>query len=213
MFMDLKEIGLRIKAVRQKRNGEDFGELIGVSRATISVYERGEGWPRPETLNKIIELSGRPADWLLYGKDEDGPTTIAEPQEEYTVTLPVRALAGAGNPCCIYQLEPIGQIIVQKNYNGPNIEVVQIRGNSMEPTIMDGAHVGVDVTAKEIISGQMYAVYIPHEGIVVKRIWIGPELVKIASDNPTAPDHDMLSERINWDSFVQGRVKWVIQEY
>jgi len=213
MFMDLKEIGLRIKAVRQKRNGEDFGELIGVSRATISVYERGEGWPRPETLNKIIELSGRPADWLLYGKGDDGPIVAAEPQEEYTATMPVRALAGAGNPCCIDQLEPIGLIIVQKNYNGPSIQVVQIRGNSMEPTIMNGAHVGIDVTAKEITSGQMYAVYIPHEGIVVKRIWIGPELVKIASDNPTAPDHDMLSERINWDSFVQGRVKWVIQEY
>ncbi len=101
MFMDLKEIGLRIKAVRQKRNGEDFGELIGVSRATISVYERGEGWPRPETLNKIIELSGRPADWLLYGKGDDGPIVVAEPQEEYTATMPVRALAGAGKPYCI----------------------------------------------------------------------------------------------------------------
>lgn len=213
MIIDLKEIGHRIRAIRGKRNGDEFGEFIGVSRATVSVYERGEGWPRPETLDKIIQLSGKPADWLLYGRGDGELPVVAEPQEEYTATMPVHALAGAGNPCCIDQLEPIGQIIVQKSYNGPNIHVVEIRGTSMEPTIMDGAHVGVDVTAKEIVSGQMYAVYIPHEGIVVKRIWIGPELVKIASDNPTAPDHDMLSERINWDTFVQGKVKWVIQEY
>lgn len=83
----------------------------------------------------------------------------------------------------------------------------------MEPTIMNGSHVGVDIAEKEIISGQLYAVYIPHEGIVVKRIWIGPELVKIASDNPAAPDHDMMNERINWDTFVQGRVKWTLQRY
>jgi phage repressor protein C with HTH and peptisase S24 domain len=213
MSIDLIEIGKRIREVRGKRTGIEFGKILGVGNNMVSVYESGQSFPKTQTLDTIIQLSGRPADWLLYGKGEDGPVVISEPQGECTATMLVRALAGAGNPCCIDQLEPIGQIIVQKNYNGPNIQVVQIRGTSMEPTIMNGAHVGVDVTAKEIVSGQMYAVYIPHEGIVVKRIWIGPELVKIASDNPTAPDHDMLSERINWDSFVQGRVKWVIQEY
>lgn len=212
MAIDLIEIGKRIRDVRGQRTGIEFGEIIGTSNNMVSIYESGGSWPKPQTLDKIIALSGKTADWLLYGRG-DKSCVVAGTQEDYTVIMPVRALAGAGDPCCIDELEPIGQIVVQKDYDGPNIQVVKIRGNSMEPTIMNGSHVGVDIAEKEIISGQLYAVYIPHEGIVVKRIWIGPELVKIASDNPAAPDHDMMNERINWDTFVQGRVKWTLQRY
>lgn len=212
MISDSKEIGRRIRQIRGELNGEAFGKILGLSRAQISVYERGEGWPNREALDKILTYGRKSADWLLYGKGDEN-TIVAEPPEQYSVTLPVRAMAGAGVPCCIDELEPIGSITLDKSYDGPNIHVLSIRGNSMEPTIMDGAHVGIDITAKEIISGQMYAVFIPHEGIVVKRIWLGPELIKISSDNPSAPDHDMIADRINWDTFVQGRVKWTVQKY
>lgn len=198
--------------IRGEKSLIEFERIAGVSKNMISLYERGEAWPKAETFGNILEYSRKSADWLIYGKDDEN-TIIAEPPEDYSVTLPVRAMAGAGVPCCIDELEPIGSITLDKSYDGPNIHVLSIRGNSMEPTIMDGAHVGIDVTAKEIISGQMYAVFIPHEGIVVKRIWLGPELIKISSDNPSAPDHDMIADRINWDTFVQGRVKWTVQRY
>lgn len=213
MAIDLQEIGKRIRVVRGKRTGVQFGELLGIGNNMVSVYESGQSFPRPQTLDKIITLSGKPADWLLYGRGDDQENIVAEQAPAYTVTMPVRAMAGAGSPCCIEQMEPIGYINIEPEYDGPNIQVVKIRGTSMEPSIVDGAHVGIDVTDKEVISGQMYAVYMPHEGIVVKRIWIGPELVKIRSDNPQAPDHDMSIDRINWDTFVQGRVKWVLQKY
>jgi len=212
MAIELNKIGERIRIVRGEKNGADFGAMIGVSANMVSNYENGQAWPKVTTLDKIITISRKSADWLFYGK-EDENNIIAEPQEDYSVTMPVRAMAGAGAPCCIEQLEPIGSITLDKSYDGPNIQVLSIRGNSMEPTIMDGAHVGIDVTEREIISGQMYAVFIPHEGIVVKRIWMGPELIKISSDNPSAPDHDMIADRINWDTFVQGRVKWTVQKY
>jgi phage repressor protein C with HTH and peptisase S24 domain len=211
MKIDLIKIGERIKTVRGDQSGEKFGAQIGVSTNMVSMYENGAAWPKAQTLAKIIKISGKSADWLLFGTPE-ADLVVAENEPEYTVTMPVRALAGAGDPCCIDQLNPIGQITVSKDYDGPNIQVIQIRGNSMEPTYMDGAHVGVDITSREVISGQAYAVYIPHEGIVVKRIWIGPELVTIASDNPSAPSHEVMADRVNWDTFIQGRVKWVIQK-
>jgi len=212
MKLNLKEIGERIRKIRGSLNLDEFNKILGVSRSAISNYERGDAFPRPETLSKIVEYGGVSYDWLFTGGSENN-TIVAEQLEEYTVTMPVRAMAGAGHPCCIDQLEPIGHITIDKSYDGPNIQVLQIRGNSMEPTIMDASHVGIDVTEKEIISGQMYAVFMPYEGIVVKRIWIGPETVRIASDNPTAPDHELLTERINWETFVQGRVKWTVQKY
>lgn len=213
MKTDPKAIGARIKAILDKKGMTQraFSEKIGVSDPTVSAYVRGQAGVPAEVYVLVSEMGGVSIDWLITGKELAG--YVAEPANEYTAaTLPVRGLAGAGDPCCIDQLEPIGQITVSKDYNGPNIQVIQIRGNSMEPTYMDGAHVGVDIAAKEVISGQAYAVYIPHEGIVVKRIWIGPELVKIASDNPAAPSHEVMADRVNWDTFVQGRVKWVIQE-
>jgi len=213
MRFDLVQIGERIRIVRGNKSGSEFGKSIGVSTNMISNYEKGQAWPKAQTLARIIELSRKSADWLLYGNEDDAVAIEGVGACLDIITIPVRAMAGAGDPCDLDQLEPIGHITIESEYNGPSITALLIRGTSMEPNIMNGAHVGVDRTDREIISGQLYAIYIPHEGIVVKRIFVGPELVKIKSDNPTFPDHDMSIDRINWDTFVMGRVKWVLQKY
>lgn len=217
MEIDRAEIGRRIKEAlnRAKVSQKQLAAEVGVQPPSITAYVQGTSNIPVEVYEAISRLCKVSIDWLILGAS----AVVAETGEIYpaespnTITLPVLALAGAGEPCCIDQLEPIGHITLEKSYNGPNIHIVQIRGNSMEPTVMDGSHVGIDISDKEIISGQMYAVFIPHEGVVVKRIWIGPEMVKISSDNPSAPDHEMLAERINWETFIQGRVKWTIQKY
>lgn len=207
-----KKLGARIKQIRSELGLKqvELAQRLGVKGPSVSAYETGDSEMSYDSLVLLSKLSGKSIDWLITG---EGSFVVSEQQPEYTATMPVRAMAGAGHPHCIDQLEPIGHITLDKSYDGPNIQVLQIRGNSMEPTIMDNSHVGIDVTDKEVISGQMYAVFIPYEGIVVKRIWIGPETVRIASDNPTAPDHELLTERINWETFVQGRVKWTVQRY
>lgn len=221
-------VGSRIKTERATRgfNQQQFGEKIGIQQSAVSAIEKGDRLPTIEQLMSIMELFGRSADFWLFGDvksinyeqlgtHSEGHMVAdsAEIRYQSTVKMPVRALAGAGNPCDLEQLTPIGHITIEADYDGPNIVALQIRGNSMEPNIMNGAHVGVDRTDREIISGQLYAIYIPYEGIVVKRIFVGPELIKIKSDNPAFPDHDLSIDRINWDTFVQGRVKWVLQKY
>jgi transcriptional regulator with XRE-family HTH domain len=213
---DMVKIGERFKAIREaaKLTQGRFGEVIGMQQSAVSSLEKGERMPTTEQLIMTSRHFYKSVDWILYGS-ENQRTEVAESHTEYsaTVSMPVYALAGAGAPCCIDALEPIGQILVEHKYNGPNIRVIQVRGSSMEPTLLDGSYVGVDVTDKNVISGKLYAVYLPYEGTVVKRIWIGPELVKIESDNKTAPSHDMSIERVNWDTFIQGRVKWwIVQE-
>ena len=212
--IDAKKIGnkIRDKRLENKQSQTNLAELLGTHQSMISSLENGERLPDIEFVVRFANLFGVGIDWFVADKMEPD-LMVAEPLEEYTISMPVRALAGAGSPCCIDQLEPIGHIIVDKTFNGPNIQVVKIRGSSMEPTIMDGSHVGVDILDRTVISGHLYAVFIPHEGIVVKRIWLGPETVRIESDNPAAPNHEVLGERINWDTFVQGKVKWTIQKY
>lgn len=207
-----KDIGRRIKdslkasGLKQK----DLAEALGIADASVSAYVQGDNRMPEESYLILSGLTGKSIDYFFTGKESC--SCISEPQTDYsaTVTMPVYALAGAGAPCCIDALEPICHICVEKKLDGPNIRVIEIRGSSMEPTLLDGSYVGVDVTDKNVISGKLYAVYLPYEGVVVKRIWIGPELVKIESDNKAAPSHDMSIDRINWDTFIQGRVKWWI---
>lgn len=212
---DLKKFGERFSGLRSETmlNQKQFGDKFGIHQSTVSDLEKGNRLPTTDQLIAISRYFNKSTDWLLYGTESDQlAPKIAEPQSEYsaTVTIPVYALAGAGSPCCIDSLEPIRTICVEKKMDGPNIRVIQVRGDSMQPTLFDGCHCGVDVTDKHIVSGELYAVYIPYEGIVVKRIAFGHGTVKIISDNPLVPSDEIFNDRINWDSFIQGRVKWWI---
>jgi len=88
MAIDLIGIGKRIRKVRGTRTGVEFGKLLGVGNNMVSVYESGQTWPKPQTLDKIIELSGKPADWLLYGKGDDAGGIVSELPEEYPAATP-----------------------------------------------------------------------------------------------------------------------------
>jgi transcriptional regulator with XRE-family HTH domain len=217
MDQTMIDIGKRLEQIRTilDLTQDEMGEILGKGKGSISKYENGDATPPISAIKKYAEIGNVTFDWIFTGTSSS--SHVFELGTEYksnkTSTIPVRAVAGAGDPCDLDQLEPIGHITIGSEYNGVNITALQIRGTSMEPNIMNGAHVGIDRADKEVISGQLYAVYIPHEGIVVKRIFIGPELVKIKSDNPSFPDHDLSIDRINWDTFVQGRVKWVLQKY
>jgi transcriptional regulator with XRE-family HTH domain len=44
-----------------------FAQRVGVSRGTIGLYEAGTLAPRVRTLDRITEIGGVTADWLLRG--------------------------------------------------------------------------------------------------------------------------------------------------
>jgi phage repressor protein C with HTH and peptisase S24 domain len=80
----------------------------------------------------------------------------------------------------------------------------------MEPTILDGAIVGVDRDDRAIVTGYIYAVWIPYEGAVIKRVHMRPEQIIFRSDNPEHDDFSLpLSEGI--PDMILGRVRWVWQ--
>lgn len=85
MRIDLKEVGKRIRRVRGGNSLIEFEKIVGIGKNMISLYEHGEAWPKPHTLDKIIELSGRPSDWLLYGVG-DNADTVAEDHLPYHPT-------------------------------------------------------------------------------------------------------------------------------
>lgn len=135
---------------------------------------------------------------------------------EDVVRVDIFSLAGAGHPKVLTEYEPIESIYLPRNFSGPSIVPVKVQGQSMYPTIWDGALVGIDREDRNIVSGELYAVWIPYEGAVVKRLFMEMDRVMVKSDNPIHPTLSILYKDLEMeghgDNFILGRVKWVIQK-
>ncbi|WP_312460592.1 helix-turn-helix transcriptional regulator [Proteiniclasticum sp.] len=64
-----KEVGLRIKTIRQERGmtQEEFGKLFNASKGNISLWENGSVLPNNERLKIIADLGSIAVNDLLYG--------------------------------------------------------------------------------------------------------------------------------------------------
>ena len=74
-------IGSRLKEERLKKgySQEQLGTLVGVSKVSISNYERGLEQPKMKRLQKLIDVLEISPNYIL-GKDVD---IILETDEEY----------------------------------------------------------------------------------------------------------------------------------
>jgi transcriptional regulator with XRE-family HTH domain len=63
----------RIKFLRGGRTQEEFGEILGISKATISKYESGIAIPSSDILRKIASIGNKGIDWLLRGDRPSEP--------------------------------------------------------------------------------------------------------------------------------------------
>ncbi|MCX5720310.1 MAG: XRE family transcriptional regulator [Nitrospirae bacterium] len=202
------KIGKRIRGFRRflGMSQKEFGQKIGLSYQHISRYEQGKITPSGEVLVKICESYNINLNWLLIGKgfveNESLPDKLAN--------VVMFSSIGAGHP--IKELERSEHPdFLPREFFKPSIKPINVSGHSMEPTIFNGAYVGVDTDEKQIISGEIYALRLQHEGIVIKRLFMEVDRVTLRSDNPSYPLSSIPIEKLPED-FIVGRVKWVIQK-
>jgi len=80
----------RIKFLRGKRTQKEFGEILGVSKATISKYESGISIPSSDILRNIASAGNKPIEWLLRGDQPSAPQLLGQ--------IPEICGAGPGPP-------------------------------------------------------------------------------------------------------------------
>ena len=201
-------------------NQKKFAEALNISQGHLSEIVRGKKSPS----NSLCELAQ-----IRFGKPSDatGSTFKGEGKLPYdsgvrlkegesrkgSVEVGVYAFAGAGGPMELFEHEPIQTIDIPQHWLKPDMQAVLIRGRSMEPSIIDGAVVGVDTQDKQVISGELYAVWLEYEGAVVKRLFIEQNIVRVSSDNPAFKEMQIKNDEINTDTFVLGKVIWLMQSY
>ncbi len=85
-------------------------------------------------------------------------------------------------------------------------------GSLLERTLHNGAVVGVDRADKEVVNGELYAVWLPYQGTVIKRLYLDSKKILLQSDNEEFRSRDVEVDITDLDEhFIQGRVKWVVQ--
>ncbi|WP_421289484.1 LexA family protein [Aeromonas veronii] len=154
------KINERIKQTR-KRLGysqEILGSRVGVSRVSISQWERGENTPNGRYLNDLAAALGVTVDWLLTGEGEGTVTSAPEVIPGYHNVEPAVILRGNRIPILSYvQAGNWREICEQATSFDGNVEYVSasidigprgfglwLRGNSMTPIFNEGDLVIID---------------------------------------------------------------------
>lgn len=222
----------RIKLAINTRTQVQLAEVLDIRQSSISDAKRRDSVPA-EWYLKLYKKFGLNPDWLedgtgpWYLKNKHGEYVTSDGPVDSTVMAALGDYSGQENKGTVVtvhsmQVEksetgnwaplPIGKLNIPQSYAKPSIHVLKMGASSMEPRVRRGAFVGIDTALKHVESGEMYAVYLPYEGLSLKRIFHDPEngRVILRSENPEHPEQYIMVDSIQEQ--IYGKGVWVLQD-
>lgn len=234
-------LGSRIRSVRKrlKINQTVFARKLGLRGAgAISKYEKNQREPDIAMLNKISEMGNVSLNWLVKGGPEEATypevpgkieiVALREETDEWntlsekSLTPPgkkpeellfinVFALELAVNPKDKKHQRLLESVSLPSEYSGVAPIGLKITGNSMAPTIKDGAAIGLAFRDRKLVEGEVYVVRIPGEGAIVRRVFFAGNNLILKADNRIFPEKTLNLSAIKEESLIVGRVGWILQ--
>jgi phage repressor protein C with HTH and peptisase S24 domain len=192
----------------------DIHEKTGVSLKTIERAEKGlAGQP---SLKAIIAEYGRLVPFKTGVPDVAPPAHNTGDEFVPVPFLEAKLSMGGGSwevsPTIKKYLGFRGDWIVQRTRSPKSLAIYLAEGDSMDPTIPDGAIVLVDQSKKEVISDRIYMIGTP-DGAKIKRLLKQDGKIFIVSDGDIrngAPHKEEVREGEYFEVF--GRVLWYAAE-
>jgi len=190
----------------------EFSAQLGIPLRTYARYESGERGMAPEHFVRLAELGCDPT-WLLTG--EDSNPSKRHQTGGAIVQIPwFNASFSAGRGHTPPDIEQCRWVEFDADWirratgrNPRNLVMAQAEGNSMEPTIVDGDEMLIDVTDKRLTNGKIYALSVS-EVLVVKRIHLSVSgIVRLISDNKDYEPEE-ISHTASAEMQVIGQVVW-----
>ncbi len=188
--------------------------LLGRNAAYLQQFVR-KGSPRKleendrRTLAEFFGVDeaelGAPARETVLTVGAGAPARIADWAD--IPRLPLGASAGPGtvalDPAPIDRLRFSGRWLRQQGLEPAMLSVIEVEGDSMEPTLRDGDEILVDRAPRPLRSG-LHVIRLD-DVLLVKRLEPGPSgTLQVISDNPAYPR----LERPRADIAILGRVVW-----
>ena len=225
------EIFERIKLATRTRTQIELANVLDIRQSSISDAKRRNSIPSDWCL-KLFDRFGLNPDWIkkgtgpMYLRTETGyapvdpePAMAAmeevslynDPNAKNVVVSVFSMQPGQGQEKNGFRLT--GKLSVPLSLAGEGIKVFHLDSTSMEPHLRKGAHIGVDTTQKQVVSGELYAVRLPYEGIGIKRVFpdIAASQAILRAENPQHPEVTLPLETLG--EAILGRVVWAINKY
>jgi len=184
-----------------------IAESCEVSDRSVGYYLSGERIPPTEFILRFCHAFNVNPNWLLLG---EGPPFRGEEEFVYVPRVDVRL--GAGGEAEVFDAEPKEVYAFRRDWllqrgNPKDMRLAKVVGDSMEPTLKEGDLVLVDLSQKEIIQGQIYAVRL-FNGLLIKRLQrLDQNRVRLISDNQVHPPEERSLDSGEFE--IIGRVLWV----
>jgi phage repressor protein C with HTH and peptisase S24 domain len=227
------EIGARLKKARKDAGltQVDVAKALGVTFGAVSQWAYSQTSPKGRNLIALAKLYKVGPAWLSHGEGErqatnesgelywissfdtwDEGTALGEDEVELPLFKEVELGCGTGRYTVEEAQGPKLRFskasLRRANVDPAAAACAFVVGDSMEPTLPDGACVGIDTASKSVRDGEMYCVN--YGGLLrVKKLYRLPGGgLRIHSANPAYPDEMVTPEQMQ-DSFnVIGRVFW-----
>ena len=218
--------GQNLKALRQAREltMQQLADAIGSSPSQIARLESGERRMTAQWMERLGRALGCDPSTLLTGEQQPAAKSGRLSLVRSIPEIDVRAgMGGGGEATVTYVPDGNGGMMAADDVRGqwslPDdylaelhvdagiTRIIEVQGDSMEPTLRAGDRVMVDMRAKAPSPPGVFALW-DGFGVVVKRIEhvpnTDPPLLKIKSDNALHSEYERTMEEVN----IIGRIVW-----
>ena len=202
-------IGTRVRRFRnyKKLTLAQLSAEIGISLNSLASIETGKTKPSSDTLESLVESTDINPDWLITGRGN-----MIKGEGDDMVAVQVLTLAGLGDLYDLQNHEPIEVKQLAKdlvvNVGRETRTAIHCKGDSMSPTILNDALVGIDFNDREPVDNGIFLLRFRDLGLAIKRLRFRTDGYLIVADNPTVEDEFIPREHLE-EGLVLGRVRWI----
>lgn len=228
-MINFDEIFERIKLATNTGTQVELAEVLDIRQSSISDAKRRNSVPS-DWYMKLFEQFGLNPDWLKKGS---GPMYLRTEQGYVPMDAPVSVglcedvskYSGPDAKNLIVsvhstQVAPegseenapvLGRLNIPQSFACTGLYVVRTDAAGMEPHIRKGAFVGIDRAQRQVTSGEIYAIRLPYEGLVLKRAYLDSQNSRLILRSEDATHPELSLPLDGHDEYIVGRIIWVLQ--
>ena len=203
MRKTVTEIINTIKKMKKLDNDYEVADSLGIGRGALANAKRRNSVSFLDELVLFCDKENISLDFLRHSKPKEpgsirtvitsGSYTPGEDPEQIEVS--VYSIENA-DKLDIADTDPVGTVVIPRELFKDDNIVVRVAGDSMEKLLMKGANAVIDTQIKEIISGNIYAFKVPHEGNIVRECYSQPKGLSLIPYNKNYP-----TAQVHWEDF------------
>lgn len=227
---DFNDIYERMRMATGCRTQMELADVLEIRQSSISDAKRRDSVPG-DWYMKLFDRFGLNPDWLKQGVGPlylrangqygafDASAGLSEQAAAFGEPRTKGQLVSVYDMRCDYSdrkarpaLTSQRSVCLPMSCLGEKTVVLEMAGDNMRPVVTAGALLGVDTGDASVVSGKLYALFAPHEGLIVRRIFLDESQsgYLLRSEAPEFPETHLQPDALAKRLF--GRIVWIFQE-